>query len=621
MTTRTDYHAEVLADSIAEGVRLTTIEVTFPRIVLAEFNTHRMLCLAGDMELEFDLPAGARNSKHRVHRMRLDEFVDKWLYGARRVAANPKRATDLSWIEDAQEYTSHEVAARIGMANASNIHRLCRAGGIPARRGLDNRTWLLRGSDVRAWRLAVPEHTRFDMRAKLAAMKIRQLNESTGDIQWSHVTAAGASGRKIVYEVRAGEFIVAGSVDHRVLTTDGWRTIGELQPGVDMLVVRKFGKHDDDRLDPMRLRKIDGVWRSQWQRKVAAEMRAEDPLCRRCRAATAEQIHHVVPVYEEPARALDRTNVTFLCESCHRVQHAEQDWQGGTYLYGAAVTVDEVVKRGMEETYDLTIAGDFPNFLANGVVVHNSRNSASSRAIPVEKRIKTVREHPFVPRAFGKNQKGMQASEELSDHDTEFARATWLGARDAAVAEANNLASIGVHKQLANRLLEPFCWHTVICTATEWTNFFALRCHPDAQPEIRIAAELMREAMEKSVPAEKREYEWHLPLVYAQDLLDPYVREKDPPWISAARCARVSYLTHDGKRDVEADLALAKRLKTSGHMSPFEHPARVDAEYVVGDPGPRHGTDTRQFVGNFRWPWVQLRKTIAGENVFRPEGA
>ncbi len=270
--------------------------------------------------------------------------------------------------------------------------------------------------------------------------------------------------------------------------------------------------------------------------------------------------------------------------------------------YHAEVLADSIAEGVRLTTIEVT----FPRIVLAEFNTHRmlSRNSASSRAIPVEKRIKMVREHPFVPRAFGKNQKGMQASEELDEKASEISRLHWLSAAKDACERAECLAEIGVHKQLANRLLEPFCWHTVICTATEWDNFFALRCHPDAQPEIRIAAELMREAMAKSEPTRCRLGDWHLPLVNENDIDVP---NYDLPWLSAARCARVSYLTHDGKRDVEADLMLANRLKTSGHMSPFEHPAMVANTRRPPLPQP----------SNFSYPWVQLRKMISGEAVFR----
>jgi thymidylate synthase ThyX len=232
-----------------------------------------------------------------------------------------------------------------------------------------------------------------------------------------------------------------------------------------------------------------------------------------------------------------------------------------------------------------------------------SRNSASSRAIPVEKRIAAVLENPFVPEAFAANQKGMQAGEALDARAQETARAFWLAASTAACELAARLAAAGVHKQWANRLIEPYCWHTVIVSATEWENFFALRCSPEAQPEIRRAAELMREAMALSAPRELEPGAWHLPLTGFDG--DEHLGPQDLVRVSVARCARVSYLTHDGRRDVDADLALYDRLRASGHMSPFEHAAFVQSPLFL--PG---------FVGNFRTPWIQHRKTLPGEAVF-----
>ena len=150
-----------------------------------------------------------------------------------------------------------------------------------------------------------------------------------------------------------------------------------------------------------------------------------------------------------------------------------------------------------------------------------SRNSASSRAIPVEKRIAALELDCFEPEAFGKNQKGMQASEDLRSEDDVMARMAWRKASTEAIASAKALASLGVHKQLANRLIEPFCWHTVIVTATEWDNFYALRCSPDAQPEIRKVAEMMRDVHEASRPTYLDFGEWHLPLLQDDEFVLP----------------------------------------------------------------------------------------------------
>jgi thymidylate synthase ThyX len=235
-----------------------------------------------------------------------------------------------------------------------------------------------------------------------------------------------------------------------------------------------------------------------------------------------------------------------------------------------------------------------------------SRNSASSRAIPVEKMIQMVSNNGFVPAYWGKNQKGMQAEEELSEQEAKLAESEWMLATSQAIKSAKMLLEIGVHKQLANRLLEPFMWHTVLVSATEWGNFFALRCAEAAAPEIRNIALLARELYETHQPTLVGIGEYHLPLFFEEDwdkLAEQYddyqLKLMTAKQISIARCARVSYLTHDGKRDFVADLTLFARLRGAPHLSPFEH---------VATPAP-----SKKFYGNYRG-WVQDRKTIHNEH-------
>jgi len=294
--------------------------------------------------------------------------------------------------------------------------------------------------------------------------------------------------------------------------------------------------------------------------------------------------------------------------------------------FDAKVLADSVSPAGHRLT---TIEATFPRFVLAEFNTHRvfSRNSASSRAIPIFKQLRRVLEHPYAPIEFGANQPGMQAGAPLGGDDRIAAEGEWLGARDDAVRRVLALVTgpeelapgedlpaalarieqvykgeerpaswLNVHKQVANRLLEPFMWHTVIVTATEWDNFFNLRCHGDAQPEIRRIATLMREARKASRPAELGEDDWHLPLVRPEDS-DQVGSLEDLIKVSAGRCARVSYLTHAGKRDLAADIGLHDRLLESGHMSPLEHPARPTDE---------------EWCGNFRG-WRSYRKDVRGE--------
>lgn len=188
--------------------------------------------------------------------------------------------------------------------------------------------------------------------------------------------------------------------------------------------------------------------------------------------------------------------------------------------FAAKILADSLSPDGVRLT---TFQTTFPRSILAEFNTHRmfSRNSASSRAIPVEKMIKMVMENPYVPPSWGKNQKGMQADTSF-DHadDISFCEENWLHTRDLAVQKTKLLLDRGVHKQLTNRLLEPFMWHTCIVTATEWSNFFHLRNHKDAHPDIQIIARMMQELYESSEPKKLDYGEWHLPLVTNEECIE-----------------------------------------------------------------------------------------------------
>jgi len=246
----------------------------------------------------------------------------------------------------------------------------------------------------------------------------------------------------------------------------------------------------------------------------------------------------------------------------------------------AMVVEDSISESGARLT---TLQLRYQRFVHAEFMTHRvfSRNASSSRAIPVSKMIEQVRSDLAMPRHWGKNQTGMQSREELQGQDRENAIERWRIAAAGAARHAELMANIGVHKQVVNRILEPFVFISVIVTATEWSNFFELRDHEDAQPEIRTLTEEMRKAIDESAPVERprRRLEtcaWHLPYI-TQAERDAW--PDDPITLaraSAARCARVSYLTHDGARpQMEQDLALYERLVGARplHASPVEHQA------------------------------------------------
>lgn len=239
-----------------------------------------------------------------------------------------------------------------------------------------------------------------------------------------------------------------------------------------------------------------------------------------------------------------------------------------------------------------------------------SRNSASSRAIPVSKMLERVRMNPAIPLEFPAEQRGMQGGEILGEDEAMAVKAWWLDAARNAVASAEYLnKEFGVHKSVVNRLLEPFLYHRIIVSSTEWENFFAQRCSPLAQPEIREVAKCMRDALHLSHPVPLPYGAWHLPYVDSEtwEAISKSGRVElgksmypIAQAISCARCARVSYMTHEGRKDIDADLSLFEKLIGANppHWSPLEHVATPCESGVE--------------LGNF-FGWQQLRHLIGSE--------
>jgi hypothetical protein len=239
----------------------------------------------------------------------------------------------------------------------------------------------------------------------------------------------------------------------------------------------------------------------------------------------------------------------------------------------------------------------------------HSRNSASSRAIPVEKQIARVEATPAFPIFWASEQPGMQGGGELTEADLRDAKDLYEDVWWSTVSiiktylESHPDKSTRLHKSLINRLLEPFMWHTIIASATGpgWENFFKLRSTAFttlAQPEFSTVADLAYRAYNESLPKVLKVGEWHTPYITDEDDFSSFEHPVEArKAVSVARCARVSYLTHDGIRDLTEDLAMYARLVTANppHDSPLEHVAT-----------PAEGECT---LGNFDG-WSQLRHLV-----------
>lgn len=280
------------------------------------------------------------------------------------------------------------------------------------------------------------------------------------------------------------------------------------------------------------------------------------------------------------------------------VAHSKTDYAPD--IYTVAVRYPRIIHSEAKTHRVLTIDGEEYEFIQDVSMMDDrdlNRNASSSRAVPIDTIIAQVLDDPAMPVAWGRNQSGMQAGAEIDDPGA--AVREWLRARDSAVEHARALAKLGLHKQIVNRVLEPFSHISVIITATEWTNFFDLRCHPAADPTMRAVAEAIAAAMQSSEATKLDHGDWHLPYITTEERAS--VKDMESlAMMSAARCARVSYLNHDGTRpNVERDIKLAQLLRDESHMSPFEHQAYV---------GPNVRGSTLQ--SNLHPEYTQFRKVL-----------
>ena len=246
----------------------------------------------------------------------------------------------------------------------------------------------------------------------------------------------------------------------------------------------------------------------------------------------------------------------------------------------AKVICDSISEQGIRLT---TFEIEYPRIVMSefNTMRAISKNSSSSRAIPVSKMLEHTKSINLKPIYFGSKKSGMQAGDELQGDALEKVKLLWEEALDYASYYSETLDRLGVAKEVCNRLVEPFQLVKVVCTATDWGNFFNLRLHPHSDPNICMLAYKMYEAMQESEPIELKAGEWHLPFVnvgwngkgemcYADDDFN-FVELEQAIKLSAASCASVSYRT-EGMTLEKADKIFDMLIKAEVvHSSPFEH--------------------------------------------------
>ena len=303
-------------------------------------------------------------------------------------------------------------------------------------------------------------------------------------------------------------------------------------------------------------------------------------------------------------------------------------------LISAKVIADSVCPQGVRMT---TMEIEYPRFILAELNTHRmlSKNSASSRAIPVKAMHEFIKANPAIPVSWGKNQPGMKANEDVGSTVALEAEQIWNRAKDDALHWADALAhKLAIHKQIANRITEPWMTMKTVISGTEWNNFFHLRNHADAQPEIKALAEAMTVAYTTHLPVPLKPGQWHLPYItiaeyvptgelqYLNNNFDPISLE-EAKIVSASCCAQVSYRKNDDSFDKAKKIYDQLILSEPVHASPIEHqatPMDVDSmcrfEPDTWQPGVTHvSANSDLWSGNLRG-WIQYRKLIRNEAVW-----
>lgn len=323
----------------------------------------------------------------------------------------------------------------------------------------------------------------------------------------------------------------------------------------------------------------------------------------------------------------------------------------------AKVVADSISEQGIRIT---TLEVEAPRIILAEINTHNaiSKNCSSTRAITLKKAIQQIRDNGFEPLYLGKKQSGMSAQTEISVESKSHALYLWSEAKDEMIHIVERLDDeCQLHKQISGRLLEPFQMVKQVLTATDWDNFFNLRIHPDAQPEILMLAYKIYKAIDDSKPQLLKSGEWHLP--YLQTNIGGVLKSETPYSCfyqdeggytvehcltleqalkySVSRCASVSYRTEEMTFE-KAEEIFSRLLEADVlHSSPAEHQATpivekfeyfdkddLDTGYEVNLPlhpdswedGITHVNRYGELCSaNFRG-WVQYRHTLKNNTCY-----
>lgn len=331
---------------------------------------------------------------------------------------------------------------------------------------------------------------------------LRTFDEESGEFRAGQMRDVWESGVKEIWELSTSRGFIRGSAKHPFLTRSGWVHLGDLRAGDHVAAAGVVSKHN--RPIPPSLRRGIGVWTTMMRHRLIHE----EDRCHICQGIFSFddlQLDHVVPVAENLELALVATNLKPACYECHRKktdgERPSRVGQSGLGLVWARVIANPSrVGEGM--TYDIEMIGPDHNYVANGLVVHNSYNELSLR----------YKEHPdddyYTPAVVvvgtqaTENKQGRTTGLTAVEQQRELELMQYRTQCAGAFATYHELLGAGWPRELARCVLPVSVYSQMFTTANllNFMRFLTLRADGHAQYEIRVYAEAMTTLLDLVVP-------------------------------------------------------------------------------------------------------------------------
>jgi flavin-dependent thymidylate synthase len=433
-----------------------TFEVKAPIFVFRQWHRHRTWCLDGDTEISFELPNRLRKGIKTAKKIKIRDLYNRWN------APKPKRQRK-------------------------------------------DRT-------LAEWN-----------RERIGNMMLRVYDEKTDKFTTGHIVDVTSGGKKEVFEVtlKNGKKIIC-SKDHRLLTIDGWLPLKNCSKGTELLCNGTY--HTEEGTAAIRAARSgskSNFWKGgvtsdranigRWTREQAPKVHAKyDYTCQKCNTRSGKlHAHHIKAVVDSPELARNFDNLITLCESCHHVVHGRNGDKAmtrgrGITLMAKPSTIKSIKSVGVRETFDISVGGDNHNFVANGIIVHNSYNEISARYTELDEGFYI----PEVDQITEQSASNKQMRTNVQHPQAEAFQQAIKEMTEKSFFVYKGMIAAGCPRELARSVLPVAAYSRMFATVNlhNLFHFLRLRLHEHSQYEIRVYAQAMLQLIEPIVPVAVEEF-------------------------------------------------------------------------------------------------------------------